>query len=169
MAWPFWTCIFHQFWCFAYWCWAGSFRISWHECWEVKIHCAMCTTSTTSVQWRCRSEGYVKCYRLRCAVSPFQNSQVASLIGDLSTQEVLDGYRRERRRVVRQQKAFQKANQKTLGWSVLTHWITRTLTASIRSRTDMRMYLPNKAISAIFWFIWYLLLESLTFFGMIRD
>jgi hypothetical protein len=85
-------------------------------------------------------------------VSPFQNSQVASLIGDLSTQEVLDGYRRERRRVVRQQKAFQKAKQKTLGWSVLTHWLTRTLTASIRSRTDMRSTSQTK--------------PSLRFFGL---
>lgn len=31
-----------------------------------------------------------------------------------TAQEVLDGYRRERRRVVRQQKAFQKAKQKSV-------------------------------------------------------
>ena len=50
-----------------------------------------------------RSEDYVRCCRLRCAVSPSQNSQVALLVGDLSMQEVQAGYRRERRRVLRVQ------------------------------------------------------------------
>lgn len=103
MAWPFWTCIFHQFWCSAYWCWEGSSRISWHECWEVYIYGATCATSTTSDQWRCKVRRLCQMLQIALCGGPSQNSQVALLVGDLSMQEVQAGYRRERRRVLRLQ------------------------------------------------------------------